>query len=855
MQAQEAILHAAQCKNILHAAQPSDPSMVPPIPSTKVPLPTQEAAAQPTVPLVQAQEATLVQALEAPLVQAKEATLVQAQEATLVPAQAATQEAAAQGTPPVPEDAPPTAHVVDASAAKKAKNRKKALLTKNRKKVKTVAKEVLHYLVKEGILRKVSFQNINTLHLSALAVQMVPFFLGRFPSSLAWREDESWRDEEFLGSLIDRLLSSHSDKKAGPSPEPAPVAPVHASKSRVILTMKDVWGAIHQAPNSITGDEILKELPNVGDNIEEYSEGAIHPGKVKSIDTDKGTFAVQWYVGGLITKKMTLKKNKIRLVKEEAPCLGDDTIHGWMFMKNVAVITPENGWTLLNINEFPRNQQQLPIGVVYDHPANVDHLFAIEKGKKKETASLEAGQYLKLEAGDSLVAKKKVSEASDTGLEFGGVVCGEVDDPRASKSVSNDSQMTISAVHMFMMHSIDAKGTPYQEIHVGYLSPVVAYHLLHDDGQVVRSSRVLANPDRNARLDMKTNPDQASIFMVNKGCMVIILNQIQSIQMVVHRVVIGSSLIDPFAPLWEVQKSCKDKYKKEVRNIHDDQLNSSQKQFTKKAVEEMMQGLQTNWMDLPEIKLMSGVDNLATKVNDMTVKVQFQGMDLQNALQRQWKVYQLTGKEAVKNVEAITSAAQFMHANQQWLLMIPWAPFMATKIIQPNQPVSLEYGFNEYWNGWGAVRRNIHGIAYKNPPKNEPKQKMTSRKHNIHPASIKKCGTKRPSSSQEAWKTVANFKKFITIPSEVELLYHYIMMHADSVFSRGYVQWYDGDADPAEFGVQWDDGSTSTLNVVQCHVGMHEDQTTPTTWQAEHGLKKSKKKARKKRKRSGVKKN
>ena len=140
------------------------------------------------------------------------------------------------------------------------------------------------------------------------------------------------------------------------------------------------------------------------------------------------------------------------------------------------------------------------------------------------------------------MAKKKVHLSSNTGLEFGGVVCGEVDDPHASKSVSNDSQMSISAGNMFMMHSKDVKGTPYQEIQVGYLSPVVAYHLLHDDGKVVRSSRVLANLDRNARLDMKTNPDQASLFTLNKSCMVIIVNQIQSIQMVVHRVVIGSSL-------------------------------------------------------------------------------------------------------------------------------------------------------------------------------------------------------------------------------------------------------------------------------------------------------------------------
>ena len=130
---------------------------------------------------------------------------------------------------------------------------------------------------------------------------------------------------------------------------------------------------------------------------------------------------------------------------------------------------------------------------------------------------------------------------------------------------------------------------------------------------------------------------------------------------------------------------------------------------------------------------------------------------------------------------------------------------------------------------------------------------MTSRKHNILPTSIKKCGTKRLSPSQEAskasdQKTVANFKKFITIPSEDELLHHYIMLHAESVFSRGYVQWYDGDADPTEFGVEWDNGSTSTLNVVQYHVCMHEDQKTLTTWQAKHGLtmaKKSKKKAKK----------
>ena len=77
-------------------------------------------------------------------------------------------------------------------------NEMRALLVAQRKKVKIAVKKALQYCVQSGDLRRVSFANINSKHLCAMAVQLAPLFQEmKKPPRIA---------EDFLASLIDRLL-------------------------------------------------------------------------------------------------------------------------------------------------------------------------------------------------------------------------------------------------------------------------------------------------------------------------------------------------------------------------------------------------------------------------------------------------------------------------------------------------------------------------------------------------------------------------------------------------------------------------------------------------------------------------
>ena len=787
------------------------------------------------------------------------------------------------------------ARELDLRASERSKNEKRALLVAQRKKVKIAVKKALQYCVQSGDLRRVSFANINSKHLCAMAVQLAPLFLEmKTPSTIT---------EDFLASLINRLLDKQVDasspKAKKKSQQVAASSPKAKKKSlsRVILTTKEIWGVL----NPSTGfpiEDCLKSLPYYGDMmnsfIEEFSDGAIHRGKVKTMNATKGTFTVQWCVGGMTTKMSTktFEKSHIRLAKDQAPNgFGNDTILGWMFTKNVAVYTPTIDWTLLNINEFPR-KQSLPMADVYDNPANVDHLFTIEKKDEDKADALKPGEVLEFYAGDSLLTKRDIPEATDTGLEFGGVVCGEEHDVGCP---GNDSQLSIQAGNLFMMHSKNVNGAPSDKILPLEINQTVAYHMLKQDGKVVRSSRVLAHPDKNARLDMKKNPCQASISTLNKSCKVITVCQTQNIQMVIHRVsnkpLSQRTFYEnetPFVALAKVEYNCKDGYKKEIRDIYVDEFVEDATNMAM-HVKRMMRGMQStpagvyNWSHLPEMKLTSCVGNLAAKVNDLTVRVKYLGMD-ETGLQRKWHVSELPPLDdslwqeqdcAIENVVAITSAAQFMHADQQWLLMIPWAPFLAKVDIYKGTQrgkakeraglgtLSLAYGFATYWKEWGAVRRNHHGEQYVNPSKDskgckQPKgnkqpsttgvkrpapsstrpQRVTSKPKksdgDLDDQVVTVTGAKRtapstddqvvtlPGLKRTAPSPCLGFERMMTLPPRDELLHHYIELHALDVLDRGHVIQYSAPT----FRVLWDKGMESTLNVNDYHVRMHADQET-----------------------------
>ena len=92
----------------------------------------------------------------------------------------------------------------------------------------------------------------------------------------------------------------------------------------------------------------------------------------------------------------------------------------------------------------------------------------------------------------------------------------------------------------------------------------------------------------------------------------------------------------------KVEYNCKDGYKKELRSIFhvDGGERMAGASNMVLCVKRMIRGMQStpagvyNWSHLPEMKLTSCVGNLAAKVNDLTMRVKYLGMD-ETGLQRQ----------------------------------------------------------------------------------------------------------------------------------------------------------------------------------------------------------------------------
>ena len=124
---------------------------------------------------------------------------------------------------------------------------------------------------------------------------------------------------------------------------------------------------------------------------------------------------------------------------------------------------------------------------------------------------------------------------------------------------------------------------------------------------------------------------------------------------------------------------------------------------------------------LPSFKIATLENNLATKVNDCTVVVKFQGMEV-SGLRRVWAVDLRSAKGVsfcnqanqdepyMENIVPIMSAAQFLHGEKQWRLLMPSSPFLALIDIHAGDELSFAYGFEEYWGQWGQVRRDGLGV-------------------------------------------------------------------------------------------------------------------------------------------------
>ena len=113
---------------------------------------------------------------------------------------------------------------------------------------------------------------------------------------------------------------------------------------------------------------------------------------------------------------------------------------------------------------------------------------------------------------------------------------------------------------------------------------------------------------------------------------------------------------------------------------------------------------------LPSFRISTLDDNLATKINDRTIVVKYQGMIARQGLYRAWKAKKLPRQRAVENVVPITSAMHFVQGGNNWRLLIPSSPVLALNDIRPNQELSFAYGFEEYWMQWGEVRRDGLGV-------------------------------------------------------------------------------------------------------------------------------------------------
>ena len=386
-----------------------------------------------------------------------------------------------------------------------------------------------------------------------------------------------------------------------------------------------------------------------------------------------------------------------------------ESVSGWMLTRNVAILHPgpdvaSHSYTLLDVNEYPRSstKQELRLSV-YDRPSNVGHLFEVKQQKRTPT-HYAVGEIVHV--GESLHCAKNhsVLADSDIGLEFQGVLWGEA---QSSPESFNDSQMEVHGHHIFQMQSKNDKGIPVESLDLGDVSKMVAFHLLGLDGKALRYSRQLANVNSNARLGIQFNPDQPSVHTLNQACKVVQIVETQSIKMEVYIVYGFAERSCLFDLQGYVQRNSRDGYKKmhQVLKAYGTRVPPKMAAF-KNLVKETM----VTFDALPSFRISTLDDNLATKINDRTIVMKYQGMIARQGLYRAWKAEKLPRQRAVENVVPITSAMHFVQGGNSWRLLIPSSPLLALNDIRPNQELSFGYGFEEYWMQWGEVRRDCLGV-------------------------------------------------------------------------------------------------------------------------------------------------
>ena len=322
-------------------------------------------------------------------------------------------------------------------------------------------------------------------------------------------------------------------------------------------------------------------------------------------------------------------------------------------------------------------------------------------------------------ASESLHCAKKhcVMANTDTGLEFQGVICGEVS--TLSTDSFNDSQLVVHGDRLFQMHSKNSKGLVASAIAPSNIVNTVAVHNLGQDGKALRFSRHLSITYANVKLGIHYNPGQPCVHTLNQAGKVIQIVETQSVKMEVHKVTINGDTKTKFGNLFDVlgyvERNSRDGYTKLHQVLEDKSEKGDMMKLKKVAFEKLVEttmrtniGQATSFERLPSFKIAVLEGNLVAKVNDRTIDVKYKGMDA--SLRRVWAVVANRGRAYKKNIVPIASAVQFVRGQQQWRLLMPSSPFVAIVDILAGHELSFEYGYEQYWAPWCDVKRDGLGV-------------------------------------------------------------------------------------------------------------------------------------------------
>ena len=88
----------------------------------------------------------------------------------------------------------------------------------------------------------------------------------------------------------------------------------------------------------------------------------------------------------------------------------------------------------------------------------------------------------------------------------------------------------------------------------------------------------------------------------------------------------------------------------------------------------------------------------------------------------------IQGRAYKKNIVPIASAVQFVRGQQQWRLLMPSSPFVASVDILAGHELSFAYGYEQYWAPWCSVKRDGRGAKISRETKIKQRKSKVAKK-------------------------------------------------------------------------------------------------------------------------------